>query len=278
MLNVTAIYRRGAERSRELKPECFVFPGGEVQVAIELSADDLLRVVIDADLRSSDDVMSLLMLTDAIRRQVPATPIDLKLPYVPYARQDRVCNPGEALAAKVFCNLINAQSYASVTILDPHSDVVPALLERVRVIDASVPLRAVVDEPVFATGVTLLAPDAGARKRVMALAKALGVESVAFAEKTRCTRTGAITGVSVPDRFAELPVLVVDDICDGGRTFIELAEALRRVTKQPLYLYVTHGIFSKGVEALLKDYKGLYTTQDWTRSGSPAVKVVPLGV
>lgn len=277
MLNVTAIYSRGSERSRAIKPASFVFPGGEVQVSIDLLADGLLRVVIDADLRSSDDVMSLLMLTDAIRRQVPATPIDLNLPYVPYARQDRVCNPGEALAAKVFCQLINAQGYATVTILDPHSDVVPALLDCVRVVDASVPLRSVVDRAEFANGITLLAPDAGARKRVLGLAKKLGIESVVFAEKVRCTKTGAITGVSVPDNLPDQPVLVVDDICDGGRTFLELAAVLRKVSAQPLYLYVTHGIFSKGVEALLKDYERLYTTNDWTRSSNPAVTVISIG-
>lgn len=277
MPNVTAIYSRGAERSRAVTPEVFVFPGGEVQVSIDLASDDLQRVVVSTDIRCSDDVMALLMLTDAIRRQVPAAPIDLNLPYVPYARQDRVCNPGEALAAKVFCSLINAQNYATVTILDPHSDVVPALLDRVRVVDASAPLRSVVNRAEFAAGITLLAPDAGARKRVLGLANKFGIESVAFAEKVRCTKTGAITGVSVPNSLPDRPVLVVDDICDGGRTFVELAAALRKVTAQPLYLYVTHGIFSKGVEVLLKNYERLYTTNDWTRSSNPAVTVIPIG-
>jgi ribose-phosphate pyrophosphokinase len=277
MLNVTASYTRGSDRFRAYTPEVFRFPGGEVQVRAEIDAEwlDLLR--IRAFIRNSDDVMALLLLTDALRRQAKQTPIHLDLPYVPYARQDRVCNAGEALAAKVFCQLINAQGYASVTVQDPHSDVVPALLDRVCVVDASVALSKIVNRQEFAGGVTLLAPDAGARKRVLDLAKKLGIASVVFADKVRDTKTGAITSIEVQGNIPEQPVLIVDDICDGGRTFIELAAALAKVTSQPLYLYVTHGIFSKGVEVLLKDYQTLYTTDDWTCSGNPAVVVLNLG-
>ena len=110
----------------------FNFSGGEVQVTVKKMTSDV--VYITANLRSSDDVMALLMATDALRRQ-GATRIHLTMPYVPYARQDRVMNPGEALGIKVFCDLINAQNYSSVNILDPHSDVTPALLNNVLVIE-----------------------------------------------------------------------------------------------------------------------------------------------
>lgn len=277
MLNVTASYFRGSERVRSFLPDIFVFPGGEVQVRIEVDAEHLESLRIRAAIRNSDDVMALWLLTDALRRQAGLTAIHLDLPYVPYARQDRVCNPGEALAAKVFCQMINAQNYASVTIQDPHSDVVPALIDRAHVVDASTALAQVISRPEFAGGVTLLAPDAGARKRVLGLAKKLGVADVIFADKVRDTRTGAITRTEVQGDIPAQPILVVDDICDGGRTFTELAAALAKASSQPRYLYVTHGIFSKGVEALLKDYQALYTTDDWTRSGNPAVVVINLG-
>lgn len=277
MLNVTANYTRGSERTCSLVPDVFVFPGGEVQVRADLDAEHLESLRIRAAIRNSDALMALLLLTDALRRQAGQTPIHLDLPYVPYARQDRVCNPGEALAAKVFCQMINAQGYASVTIQDPHSDVVPALIDRVHVVDASVALAQVLSRPEFSGGVTLLAPDAGARKRVLGLARKLGVPDVIFADKVRDTRTGAITRTELQGDTPAQPVLVVDDICDGGRTFIELAAVLAKASAQPRYLYVTHGIFSKGVEALLKDYQGLYTTDDWTRSGNPAVVVLNLG-
>ncbi len=272
MFTITAVVN-GQRQSGT--PASFKFPAGECQVTVPAElreqADAVTEFRIHALLKSADDVMQLLMLTDALRRLNPAAPVHLDMPYVPYARQDRVCNPGEALGAAVFCRLINDQQYATVTIVEPHSDVTPALLQRVRVVDAAAFLKKALAAPAFAGGVTLMAPDAGARKRVQALAKALGVADVRYAEKVRDPRTGRITETRVPDDIPAQPVLVVDDICDGGRTFLELAAALRDKTTQPLYLYVTHGIFSKGLAELKARYEDIFTPYDWTRAeGAPA--------
>ncbi|WP_051376739.1 ribose-phosphate diphosphokinase [Burkholderia sp. WSM2232] len=262
MIEITALSRDGASRAIQL--QCLKFPGGEMHVTVDTSvpADELL---ITAHLPDSAAVMTLLMATDALRRAYMGAPVALRMPYVPYARQDRVANVGEALSAKVFCDLINAQRYARVTIEDPHSDVVAALLERV-VIDDPVPSlrRAVahIERP------TLVAPDAGARKRVSRLAKALELD-VVFADKMRDTRTGKITGTQVQGELPDTPLLVVDDICDGGRTFTELADALRaqqavQGIHRELYLYVTHGIFSKGLDPLLTRYATVFSRNNWT--------------
>ncbi|WP_313370047.1 ribose-phosphate diphosphokinase [Achromobacter animicus] len=271
MFTITAVIE--GQRKTDT-PVAFRFPGGEMQVTIPAGlrehADAAREFRIHALLKSADDVMQLLLLTDALRRLNPAAPVHLDMPYVPYARQDRVCNPGEALGAAVFCKLINDQQYATVTIVEPHSDVTPALLQRVRVIDAAAFLKNALAAPAFAQGVTLMAPDAGARKRVQALAKALGVADVRYAEKVRDPQTGRITETRVPDDIPAQPVLVVDDICDGGRTFLELAAALADKTRQPLYLYVTHGIFSKGLTELKARYAEIFTAYDWTRTDDAA--------
>lgn len=270
MLTITSQYTEGTRREVTLEPRVFTFAGGESQVVLPdafiAEAGSVASVRINAWLRTADAAMQLLLLTDAVRRVVPNVPLHLNMPYVPYARQDRVCNPGEALSAKVFCNLINAQAYASVVIADPHSDVVPALLDRVSVVDASVMLAEVLRQPAFARGVTLLAPDAGARKRVQQLAKKLEIEHVAFADKVRDTKTGRISGTSVSSDLPNLPIVVVDDICDGGRTFVELGKALAEVSSQPRYLYVTHGIFSKGFEELNLYYQRIFTAYNWNQS------------
>ncbi|UTH74441.1 ribose-phosphate diphosphokinase [Chromobacterium sp. IIBBL 290-4] len=245
--------------------QSLVFPGGEVHVTVETDVPGE-ALLIDAHLPDSATIMTLLLVTDALRHAYPGTPITLRLPYVPYARQDRVANPGEALSAKVFCQLINSQQYQRVVIQDPHSDVVSALLDRVEIEDPLPALREVIRQ----TGpVALVAPDAGARKRVLKLAKSLALD-VVFADKIRDTHTGAITGTQIASPLPDLPLLVVDDICDGGRTFTELAAAL--ATQQqtqsqdhPLYLFVTHGIFSKGLEPLLSCYHGVFTRNNWTQ-------------
>ena len=262
MIQVFTVSRDLQEQALEVRK--LVFPGGEVNVTVELGKPaHALR--IQAHLPDAGSVMTLLMVTDALRRGYPATPIRLSMPYVPYARQDRVANAGEALSARVFCDLINTQDYAQVEVQDPHSDVVTALLNRVVVVDPLPPLR----KAVASLGrVALVAPDAGARKRVTALARALELD-VVFAEKVRNTQTGKITGTQVVGALPDCPLLVVDDICDGGRTFTELASVLKtrqaeQRQDQPLYLYVTHGIFSKGLGPLLEHYQTIFTRNNWT--------------
>lgn len=224
-----------------------VYSGGEVSVRLtsNLSYESLSMT---AEIRNSEDFMELVMLTDAIRRNHPKMPIYLTIPYFPYARQDRVCNSGEALGARVFADLINSLKFEHVTVWDAHSDVVGAVLDRCYIVHCENFVR-------WIDGVnkmTLVAPDAGAAKKVKQCADLVGTKYVT-AHKVRDPKTGNITGTGL-DTDAKFPgdVLMVDDICDGGRTFIELARVIRKQMKKgaKLHLYVTHGIFSKGLGVL----------------------------
>jgi len=113
----------------------------------------------------------------------------------------------------------------------------------------------------------LVAPDAGALKKVSSIAKALGTQWVR-ADKSRDPATGEITGTVVySEHVGQRDFLIVDDICDGGRTFIALAEALRPLTDGRVYLYVTHGIFSSGYDALTAAIDGIYTANSFRPAG-----------
>jgi ribose-phosphate pyrophosphokinase len=108
-----------------------IFPGGEVHVTVDNITIGTERIQIHADLFSSDDIMELMMVTNAIKVQWPGYQIELVMPYIPYARQDRVGLQGEALSIKVFADFINSQNYVSVEVWDAHSDVALALIDRV---------------------------------------------------------------------------------------------------------------------------------------------------
>ena len=98
-----------------------------------------------------------------------------------------------------------------------------------------------------------------------------------YATKQRDTRTGALSNVEIHTGGVDLgsrTILVVDDICDGGGTFLLLAEALRKAgIHNDLELYVTHGIFSKGTDALYKSYCPIYTTNSFFQGHDSNVKV-----
>ncbi len=248
---------------------CLTFAGGEVQVRIEAPAAPIDHVTIRADLVDSDTVMGLLVLTDAVRRHYRDPAIDLICPYLPYARQDRVAYPGEALSATVACRLLNAQHYRSIEVWDAHSDVSLALLDRVRHRPASD-----FAGPIVTADDVVVAPDLGAVKRAAACAKLAGVPMVQ-AEKTRSTDTGAITGSAVQSGpIGARDFIIVDDICDGGRTFIELARVLRPLTEGRVKLYVTHGIFSAGFEALRAGIDRIFVANPFTADLPDFVQIV----
>lgn len=240
---------------------CLTFPGGEPHVTV---THDGTVALIDARVRSFNDLGEVLLLTDALKRG--GCSVALRLPYFPGARQDRSL-PGEALTVKVYADIVNAQGYTSVEILDPHSPVTTALIDRVRSLS---PLSAI---KAFATqhGIThLISPDSGAEKRVWDVAVALGLP-VVRASKHRDQKTGRLSGFSIEQPPGPGCYLIVDDICDGGGTFIGLAEEFRGKTNAgwwgtegpALYLWVTHGIFSKGTAVLLEHFKAIGTTDSF---------------
>lgn len=281
MLKVFGVYFSGDVHSpggsrgnrEEIAVKSYKFKGGEQHPTVTTTGrPDTLH--IQAHLDDGDAIMELLMVTDALRRVWPKAPIVLIMPYIPYARQDRVANPGEAFGLKVFCKLINDQGYERVIVQDPHSHVATALLDRVYVDESITAIEEVVRHMVEQYGKmpVLVAPDSGARKRTLDVAKALGGLQVITADKKRDTKTLEITGTVLHDPLPNEPMLIIDDICDGGRTFIELAKTIRAEEAlmedpdgpAPLWLYITHGIFSYGAELLLEHFNKVYTRNDWT--------------
>jgi ribose-phosphate pyrophosphokinase len=242
--------------------ETFKFPAGECHVKID-GVDISKETNVQAYLNNSDDIIGLLLTVDAIRRLNPNTFIYLTIPYFPYARQDRVCNEGESLSVKVMADLINNLQCARVTVCDPHSDVTTALLNNCTVVSqADILLGSNLAQKILEEKLALVSPDAGAEKKTRAVAKLLSKEGQAVevfcSSKARDTLTGKITATEVYGDVRTKKLIVLDDICDGGKTFIELAQVLKQGGATEIYLYVTHGIFSKGLSELKNHFKHVY--------------------
>ena len=241
--------------------ESFTFSGGEPHIKIlsDLSAID--EVTITTRIQSFNDFGLLLIAVDAIRRMTVKT-IHLFLPYMPAARQDRVMIPGESLSVKVYADVINGMKLDSVIIFDPHSEVTPALLNNCSVISNHRFIKKVIAD--INADVILISPDAGALKKIYKVSEYLGGLTVVECSKKRNVKNGKLEGFKVyEDDFAGKDCLIVDDICDGGGTFIGLAEELKKKNAGNLYLAVSHGIFSKGVEVLNQQFRKIYTTDSF---------------
>lgn len=258
----------------------FTFPGGEIGLKLNshnlrfFDFRDQEPVTIVARLQDAKDILSLAMVKDALgREKLKGRKIDLFMPYLPYARQDRVCDLGEALSLKVFCDYINFLNFSSVTIVDPHSDVGPVLLNNVHVIsqfnifDKWTALNNRVLE-----GLVFVAPDAGSNKKTSKLASYFNHTEFVRADKLRDLATGKIKETIVYcDDLKGKDVMIADDIVDGGRTFIELAKVLKQKNAGRICLYVTHGIFSQGMEVLFEN--GI--NEIWTTNSFKAIENHP---
>ena len=261
--------------------EAFTFSGGEPHIKIksEVSKEE---VSVSCRIQSFNDLGLLMIACDALRGAV-ATLEELKLLYFPGARQDRRMVKGEPLTVKVYANLINSLNFKEVTILDPHSDVTPALINNVRILNNNgfvlssfLDILNKVDKPI-----ALVSPDAGANKKLKDLAVFLSdyIEvDLVKCDKTRDVKTGEITGFEICSGITEGKVcVIVDDICDGGGTFVGLAEEIRKTNPAEQYLVVTHGIFSKGFSKLNSYFDGIYTTNSFAGQRSYKVTEISYG-
>jgi len=82
--------------------------------------------------------------------------------------------------------------------------------------------------------------------------------------KVRDVKTGQLSNFKVyTENLNKKTCVVVDDICDGGGTFLGLAKKLKAKNCGKLILIVTHGIFSKGLEKLEEAYDVIYSTDSF---------------
>lgn len=248
-------------KEKSIDFELFTFSGGEPHLKILDNLNEILEVTITQRIKSFNDIGFLLIAVNALRN-MGITEINLFLPYFPGARQDRIMIKGEALTVKIYAELINNLQLKTVTIFDPHSDVTPALLNNCIVLENYTFIKKVTKK--LKENIVLISPDGGALKKIYKVAKYLQKKNVVECSKSRDLKTGEISNFKVYENdLKNKPCLIVDDICDGGRTFIGLAKELKKKNAGKLYLAVSHGIFSKGLEELNKYFETIFTTNSF---------------
>lgn len=193
----------------------------------------------------------------------------LVLPYLPSARGDKDI-PSSARINAVMAARLNITDLIT---LDPHShvwlDTFRAVCGdgiEVHTLDLPAMVRGTITRLLELDGV--IAPDAGAQERAGAVATAFNLPLLT-ASKHRDPETGHLSGYVAPvDAKQGKSYLVVDDICDGGGTFNLLANAMPAGTT--LHLWVSHGGFTKGAQALVNNYATIFTTDSLPSAGEAA--------
>ena len=177
--------------------------------------------------------------------------IDLYMPYIPNARQDRVKNKEDVFTLKYFAEILNSLNFTSVTVLDPHSSVSEALIDNLVVESPAkyiakcigkIPTCMCKDVITLEESLSLMMfyPDEGSMKRYSSIVVDI---PYAFGVKKRDWKTGKINGLDVISNGNDITykdILIVDDICSYGGTFLHSARKLKKLGAHDIYLYVSH--------------------------------------
>lgn len=246
------------------------YPSGEPLIKFDVSAQEVGKVLLRP--KNFTDFMGGLFFIDSLVERGHVIP-ELILPFIPGARQDRLNSSGDFLfTAKAVAKLLNDRDFYAVTVLDPHSDVIAGLINKCKVIKAHecIDFGKIINIEYDC----IISPDAGAEKRALAVATAWKLPLI-HGWKTRDVSTGEITGFGFEDTGKNYKRgLVIDDICDGGGTFLGMAKPLfNHVLRADLW--VTHGIFSKGTRDLLEIYGNIYCT-DSVVAQRPGINIIQL--
>ena len=256
----------------EIKFTVSKFPDGQQSITID-SAPAFIKgsdVKLYSRLNNFRDLELIICANQALR-DMTVSSVHLYTPYFMGARSDRKFTEGSINYLKqVICPIINSQNFDSILVVDPHSDVLEACLNNYLKMDNHTVVKHALSNIDNKNGahnrICLVSPDAGAFKKIFDVAQKFDITNVVTAMKHRDIRSGKITHTEVPNLPVsidgeEMKYVIVDDICDGGRTFTELAKAIQNQRPDAkIYLIVTHGIFSAGFEELSKWFEKIYTT------------------
>ena len=160
----------------------------------------------------------------------------LKMPYIPNARQDRTKSDEDIFTLKYFSEIINSMNFDSVHVIDPHSSVSEALINKLYIESPKSYIETTMNK---CSPDLLFFPDEGAMKRYTSMAN----KEHAFGIKRRDWATGKIEGLDVAgctDKINGSRILIVDDICSRGGTFYHSAKKLKELGAKEIYLYITH--------------------------------------
>lgn len=243
------------------------FPAGEIGFRLlkvsELD-DRADVVVVHTRLNDSDSIVELLMACDALKRVFRYAEFRLVTPLLPYARQDRVCVEGESFSLDVFSKILGLNYITEIQTYECHSKVSKQLLPQIKEQASSLSLMvsASFGEHWGANSI-MVAPDKGAVERTTWINKVMGGDEIVVADKVRDPMDGKITGMSLDGDVEGKDAYVFDDMCQGGKTFIELHKLLKSRGANKIFLFVVHGMFSNGLECITDLYDHVFTTNSY---------------
>ena len=247
------------------------FPDGEVHLELMKPIKDGYVNVI-CRITNANDLFILMQLSDILNRQSIHIR-HLEIFYLMGMRCDRVFDMSRPFTLEIVSKVINNLNVTgSVVLVEPHSE------RSLDMINHAAPLHttSAIAHSLFDANPDLLyvTPDNGAFERYGS--------KIPFAvkcSKVRDASTGKLLEFKADDIISVKgrDLLMIDDLCDGGGTFVGLAPKIREFNPKSLSLAVTHAVQLDGIKRVAGVYDKVYITnsyKEWQNEKLPSNVVV----
>lgn len=190
---------------------------------------------------SSDSILSLLIIADALKRASAGSNIAV-IPYYGYARQDRKSKSRTPITAKLIADLLQISGYDRVITMDLHAGQIQGFFD--------IPVDDLFARKTFIEDIKnqnldnlcIVSPDAGGAPRARSIAKPLNA-SLAIIDKRREVANKSEVMHVIGD-VMDKNCIIVDDIADTCGTLTNAAQALENNGAKSVRAYITHGVLS----------------------------------
>ena len=239
-------------KKKTIRFDTLTFKDGSIRVVIDdTDLSNYRYYKITAYLESMDDLMIVAQLKDVLDRLGEFVFKSLHITSPIYSRYDRVMleNKSDGFGSLVYANFINSLKFDNVILVDCHSEVLLSQVSNSLEITQAQTILGLFE------GIPTIAPDKGALKK--------NPEASLVFNKVRDASTGKILGVEMltTDLKEVDSFVVIDDLCEGGGTFLGVAqEFYEHYSKDvKLNLSVTHGLFTNNaLPKLLEVFDNIY--------------------
>lgn len=234
------------------------FPDGSIKYVNKFNFEPEL-IVVKVSMESSEDIIALALIKDTLDRIYPLVHKMLKIKYMMYQQDDRLFNINESFGLKTISKIITKQYWDDVVVYHPHSDKVE-MIDNCTIEDNTTFIKEVLEVIPDKDKIVWIIPDSGAFKTQFKQIEKLGHKDFAIASKSRDHNTGEIVTYLDRQDFEGADCIIFDDICLGGRTFLNIATELQARNCGEIYLAVTHGVFNYGTSHLIEVFKEIFTS------------------
>lgn len=230
------------------------FPDGEVQISLgDFSHKEQIQV--KCRITNAENLFILMQVLDILDRHEVS--YVLSIYYLMGMRMDRVMDFNRPFTLKIVLNSLKNCNADNIKILEPHSDVYYDYRFGGKFTELYIE-----DSPLNRHGFQMVLPNAGAKERY-------DFQYLTYS-KVRDLTTGKILEINIdnPEAISDKPLLILDDLCDGGNTFCGIAKAFNalNIPKERLNIAVTHMVNPKGIKNLSENFNHVWFTnsyKDW---------------